>query len=131
MANEENLVKFTSEQNREEAKKNGRKGGIASGEARRKRKALNETLNELFSMPIKDGEINNIEQIKSLAAVKGQNITVQEAIVIAQIQKALKGNQSAARLLFEMMGEQLTGTSEQAESHSALIEAIRKRNNED
>ena len=127
MAGADNLKTPTTE----EARERGKKGGIASGKARRKRKALNETLNELFSMPIKDGKANELESIKSLASIKGQNITVQEAIVLAQIQKALKGDQRAARLLFEVLGEQLTGTTAQAESHNALIDAIRKRNNED
>ena len=36
----DNLVPFTSDQNREEASKNGHIGGIASGEARRKKKTL-------------------------------------------------------------------------------------------
>ena len=40
MANENNLVPFTSEQSHEEAVKNGRKGGIASGEAKRNRKIV-------------------------------------------------------------------------------------------
>lgn len=40
MANEKNLIPFTSEQSREEAKKNGRKGGYASGEARRRKADL-------------------------------------------------------------------------------------------
>lgn len=124
MAGVDNLRTPTTE----EAREIGKKGGIASGKARRKKKALNETLNELFSMPLKDGKINDIEQIKSLAAVKGQNITVQEAIVIAQIQKAIKGDQRAARLLFEMLGEQLTSNAAQTENHSALVDAIRKRN---
>ena len=45
MPNPENVkpYEFTSEQSREEAAKNGRKGGIASGEARRKKKTLRET----------------------------------------------------------------------------------------
>ena len=34
---EDNLIPFTSEQNREESKKNGVKGGKASGEARRRK----------------------------------------------------------------------------------------------
>ena len=38
MANEQNLIPFTSNQSREEAKKNGAKGGKKSGEVRRKRK---------------------------------------------------------------------------------------------
>ena len=40
MANEENLIPFTSEQSREEAKRNGAKGGKKSGEVRRQRKAI-------------------------------------------------------------------------------------------
>lgn len=48
MANEKNLVPFTSEQSHEEAVKNGRKGGIASGEARRKKKMLRECIEYLL-----------------------------------------------------------------------------------
>ena len=127
MAGADNLRVPTSE----EARAYGKKGGIASGKARRKRKALNDTLSELFSMPIKDGKINDLESIKSLASIKGQNITVQEAIVLAQIQKALKGDQRAARLLFEVLGEHMPGTTTQTESHNALVEAIRSRQHED
>ena len=127
MAGKDNLRVPTSE----EAREIGRKGGIASGKVRRERKALNDTLNELFSMPLKDGKTNDLESIKSLAAIKGKNITVQEAVVLAQIQKALKGDQRAARLLFEMLCNNAPGTTAQTESHNALIDAIRKRNNED
>lgn len=48
MANEQNLVPFTSEQSHEEAVKNGRKGGIASGEARRNKKMLRDCIDYLF-----------------------------------------------------------------------------------
>lgn len=48
MANEKNLVPFTSEQSHEEAVKNGRKGGIASGEARRNRKMLRDCIDYLL-----------------------------------------------------------------------------------
>lgn len=44
MANEQNLKPFTSEQNREEAKKNGKRGGIASGIARREKKLWKEEI---------------------------------------------------------------------------------------
>lgn len=127
MANDGNLRVLTPE----EARKIGKKGGIASGKARRERKALNETLNELLSMPLKDGKTNDIETIKSLASIKGKNITVQEALVFAQIQRALKGDQRSARLLFEMLSEQLNGTTAQTEAHNSLIDAIKERNHED
>lgn len=44
MGNEQNLKPFTSEQSREEAVRNGRKGGIASGEAKRERANLKRQL---------------------------------------------------------------------------------------
>ena len=49
MANKlDNLIPFTSNQDREEAKKNGIKGGIASGEARRKKATMLSTLEKLL-----------------------------------------------------------------------------------
>ena len=48
VANEKNLVPFTSEQSHEEAVKNGRKGGIASGESRRNRKMLRDCIDYLL-----------------------------------------------------------------------------------
>ena len=46
MANEQNLKPFTSDQSREEAVKNGRKGGIASGEAKREKRLIKERILE-------------------------------------------------------------------------------------
>lgn len=45
MANEQNLTPFTNNQSREEAVKNGRKGGKASGKARRERKTIAQCIN--------------------------------------------------------------------------------------
>ena len=47
MANEKNLIPFTSDQSHDEAVKNGKKGGVASGAARRRRKTMRQTLNGL------------------------------------------------------------------------------------
>ena len=82
MANEQNLVPFTSEQNREEAKKNGRKGGIASGKARRKRKTLK---GELLLM-LEDEE-------------------VQKSVAVALINQAQKGDVKAFGMLRDTIGE--------------------------
>lgn len=46
MANKQNLKPFTSEQSRAEAVKNGRKGGIASGKARREQKLIKDRILE-------------------------------------------------------------------------------------
>ena len=70
MANEQNLVPFTSEQSHEEAVKNGRKGGIASGEARRNRKMLRDCLDYLLEKvddTVLDDEGNAMSGAEQLA----------------------------------------------------------------
>ena len=102
MANEQNLnpVKTKSE-----ARTRGRNGGIASGKARREKKMMRETLEALLSMPMKSGKAADIETIKNFAALKGKTITVQEAMMIAMIQKALKGNVNAAEWIRDTAGQ--------------------------
>lgn len=83
------------------------KGGIASGKARREKKAMKETLGTLLSMPLKDDAVADLESIQSLAALNGKNITVQEAIMLKQIQKAMKGDTRAAEFVRDSSGNKL------------------------
>ena len=112
MANEENLKPFTSEQSLEEAVSKGRKGGIASGKARREKKAMKDTLETLLSMSLKEGKIDDVETIQGIAALKGKNITVQEAIMLAQINKAIKGDTKAAEYIRDTSGNKPTTVQE-------------------
>lgn len=82
----------------------GRKGGIASGETRRKKRAMKERLGLLLNMPLKNGKLADIEDVKSYAALKGKNITVEDAILIAQIQRAMKGDLLAATFIRDTSG---------------------------
>ena len=102
MANENNLNLIQSES---EARKKGRKGGIASGKARREKKLMRETLDIILSMPMKNGKNADVESIRSFAALKGKNISVQEAILIAQVQKAMKGDTKAAEYVRDTAGQ--------------------------
>ena len=97
--------KTFSEMTPEERQEAGRKGGIASGEAKRKKKAMRERLEIILAMPLKSGKSADIEAIKNFAALKGKNITVQDAMMIAQIQKALKGDTNAATFVRDTAGE--------------------------
>ena len=54
MAKEDNLIPFTSEQNREEAKINGKKGGIRSGEVRRERAMMKQELEAMLKQTTDD-----------------------------------------------------------------------------
>lgn len=85
-----------------------KKGGIASGKARREKKLMRETLDVLLSMPIKNGKFADVDSIRNFAAIKGKNISVQEAILIAQIQKAMKGDTKAAEYVRDTIGQKPT-----------------------
>lgn len=78
MANIENLKVPTSE----EARRNGRKGGVASGKARAERKALKEELLLLLS----EGN-------------------TQKEISVSLIQEAIKGNTKAFEVIRDTIGE--------------------------
>lgn len=94
-----------SERTKAEQREIAKKGGVASGKARREKKAMKDTLNDLLSMPLKSGKAADVESIKNLAALKGKNITVQEAIMLAQIQKAMKGDTRAAEYVRDTIGQ--------------------------
>lgn len=104
MAGVDNLIKaedLTSEELRARAKK----GGIASGEARRRKKTMRETLEAILSMQVGTGRNADIDAIQKFANLKGKNITVQEAMIIAQAQKALKGDLAALQFIRDTVGQ--------------------------
>lgn len=90
MANEQNLKPKDSNQDREEAKRNGIKGGIASGIARRKRKSMREALEKLL-----------LDKVKT---TKGEMET-QDALLLALIAKGIKGDVRAIEVIRDTIGE--------------------------
>lgn len=104
MANEQNLKPPSTA----EARSRGRKGGIASGKARKEKKAMKETLKALLALPLDQREVVDIEAIQDLTALDGGNITVQEAIMLKQIQKAMDGDTKAAEYVRDTAGEKPT-----------------------
>lgn len=99
--NKDNLKTLTSE----EARRYGRMGGKASVKARRKKKAMKERLEILFDLPLEDKAEYDIEDAKSMTALKGKNITVQDLIILAQIKKAMKGDTTAAAFVRDTAGQ--------------------------
>lgn len=74
----------------EERRENGRKGGIKSGETKRRKKAMKETLEVLLSMPMKKGKVADVDTIKNFADLKGKNVNVETAMLLAAIQRYFK-----------------------------------------
>ena len=94
-----------SDRSKEEVKMIAAKGGRNSGKARRAKKSMRESLEILLSMPLKGGKAADIEQIKNFAELKGKNISVEQAMLIAQVQKALKGDTQALAFLRDTSGQ--------------------------
>lgn len=102
MANEQNLIP-NSQRTPSEVRENSRKGGIASGKARREKRAFREILEDLLERQIED-------------KATGEMVTRKEAITTMLIANALKGNINAWREIRDSIGEKpieehhITGT---------------------
>ena len=83
----------------------GRKGAEKANETKRKRKEMRETLDILLNMPLKKGKVYSAEEIKSFADLKGKNITIDQAMMVCLIQKALKGDINAIAMIRDTVGE--------------------------
>lgn len=80
----------------------GKKGGAATAEKLRKRKALKEDLDDLLSRPITDKR-----QLKRLTAIGYQpdDIGQQMAMLQGLLMAAIKGDAKAAKVLIDILGE--------------------------
>lgn len=99
-----NLKSFDN-MDKEQHLKIASKGGVNSGIARRRKKEVQKILEAFLELPLKKGKLYNVDDVKSFMALKGKNITVNEAIQVTVIQKALKGDLSAINMINELMGE--------------------------
>lgn len=87
-------------------------GGKASGIAKREKKRAKEILDTFLSMPLKKRKLADVEEIQAFESLKGKNITVNEAIQLKQIQRALNGDLSSATYIRDTVGEAPTSKVE-------------------
>lgn len=107
MANEKNLIPFTSDQSHDEAVKNGKKGGEASGVSRRRNKTMRKTINALLSaaLDIKDEEF--VERVKPRLLALGidvEDATYQDVMLAGILLKAIRGDIRAAEFILNISG---------------------------
>ena len=88
----------------EVARKRGAAGGRKSGESKRRKRAMAETMEIILTMPLKDGMVDDIESVTSNADIEKRNVTVQDAIIAAQAKKAMKGDTRAAEFIRDLIG---------------------------
>lgn len=111
MANESNLKPFTSEQSREEAVKNGRKGGIASGEARREKANLKKQLQVFL-------------EAEATKDKNGEPLTGAELMVKVAVREMANGNPRFWELIRDTAGFKPVDKVQVSEVDQAVIEEV-------
>ncbi len=118
MANEQNLIPV-NKRTKSEQREIQKKGGIASGETRRKKKSMKQAMNTLLSLPVTDDD--NKEKLISLG-IDPDDADNQMMVMATMMQKALKGNVSAAQFIAS-----ITGNVSMSESEREKIKLEKKR----
>lgn len=102
MPNEQNLIPM-DQRSQSEARELGREGGYASGASRRRKRSLREAADLYLSLPVADKRVWN-----KLArnGVDPEDVDNQMAIIAGLAIKAANGDAKAAKLLFDLIGDQ-------------------------
>lgn len=110
MANEQNL-KPLNEQSKSKARELGAKGGIKSGETRRRKRDLKLAMQALLEADVKDKKT-------------GETMSGAEAIAMAQYRKALKGDAKAFELVRDTSGQKPVEKVEQVNIDGEYLDRV-------
>ena len=128
MPNEKNLMpiqEVNSNRTREQHSEDSRKGGVASGVSRRRKRSLKEAADLYLSLPVSDRKMwNKI----SRRGVDPEDIDNQMAMIIGLTMAATAGDAKAAKVIVDLLGED--SHSEEAAVHplvSDLAAAMKER----
>lgn len=122
MANEQNLISI-GDRTTSEQRKITSAGGIASGVARRRKRSLKEAADLFLSLPVADKkQWNKIAK----QGVDPEDVDNQMAIIVGLSMKAAKGDSKAAKVLFDLLGEDASAPPESKREEDALSKALRE-----
>lgn len=119
MANEKNLIPL-SERTKNEQREIAKKGGQASGAARRRKKSLKEAADLYLSLPVTDKRRLNKLKRRDLDP---SDIDNQMAMVVGLVEAATCGDARAAKVVLEMLGDD-PAQKNAGESLSTLYDAL-------
>lgn len=111
MPNAKNLIP-ASALDPEERKELGRRGGVASGVSRRRKKSLREAVDHILALPVTDAKTKRLTGRMGIAE---DDADYQAAIVAAMVREALKGETKAAKLLMDLADDNAEGAGRYAE----------------
>lgn len=97
---------------KEEAKKRGKNGGIESGKARRRKRAMKDATKLLLDMPISQDSVANAMRAMGFDE---KDLTNQMAMIVSMWKEAMGGNVAAAAFLRDTAGEKAEQKQKQDE----------------
>lgn len=115
---------LNSRRSREQHSADSRKGGIASGASRRRKRSLREAADLYLSLPVTDRE--RWDQIAA-AGVDPEDVDNQMALIVGLSEASIKGDARAAKVLIDLLGD---GKDEGGESGGVIVLAARDREEE-
>lgn len=101
MSKENNLIPL-NERTKEEQREIARKGGIASGKARRKKKLLRQILDEIGESRLNTDEAKDIAKALS---INKRDVTYDVAIMFKAVSEAMNGNIKAMEFIRDTRGQ--------------------------
>lgn len=111
MPNEENLIPF-SERTESEQREIQQKGGIASGQARRRKRRMKDAAEYYLSLPVSDRrKFNRLAR----RYVDAEEIDNQMLLVAGLHDAACAGDARAATVLIKLLGEETPENSDEGE----------------
>ena len=120
MANEKNLIP-NEKRTPSERRKNAQKAGVASGEARRRKKTMKMALELALTIPA-----SKATDAKKLAAlgVPVADMTLDDLAAIAIARRAASGDVQAYRAMWQVLGEDVQNGPNKDTESSGLLKAI-------
>ncbi len=130
MANKQNLIPWNKRTEKEQ-REYARKGGKKSGEVRRKRKAMKEQAEILLSLPfnIIDKNGNELKKVLENLGIDEENIDNQMAMIVALWRTALGNGRNQVTAVQEL--RDIIGDKEEKEATVQRIEIINDLPNEE
>lgn len=104
MAKEDNLIPFTSDQDREKASINGKKGGVASGKVRREKASFRKSLEDVLNSNIRITKGAIYDRFKQMGIdISEKSLT--EIANLGVLFGAMEGNATNYKTLMECNNE--------------------------
>lgn len=116
MAGVDNLRPVRS---KEEARERGKKGGIASGEARKKKKTMSQLATMMLNCDLNDSQKEKIK--KQFSGIIDEDITVSSAMLAGQIKMAIAGDSRAFNSVSALIDKQEQIEAKEEAERKALL----------